>query len=638
MLDAAQKFARVRAHRDAAQTSRPLPELLPQTGSARLGDFLIENGELSVENHDAARAACREMEATLSEVLRVQGYVTRKAIHDAEEQIWSTSHIDLSAEPPDPQLVQQVGAAFCIAQGIVPVRRFAGGIVVATARPDLFADVATALADTFGQVRMVLADERDVHEALLRHDLRAFARKAETHVSNAESCRDWNAPALRRWLLAFSIVIGIGIWKAPALTFGLFCGWAVMTLLLSTLLKFAAAIAQRNHAHAFHIAQGKDSFPLPNGHRLPRISVLVPLYREREIASRLIGRLRQIDYPRELLEICLITESDDNVTRAAVEQADLPDWMRVIPVPDGTLRTKPRAMNFALDFCKGSIIGIYDAEDAPDPDQLRRVAERFANRGPEVACLQGVLDYYNARTNWLSRCFTIEYATWFRVVLPGLARLGLVIPLGGTTLFFRRNVLEDLGRWDAHNVTEDADLGIRLARHGYKTELLETVTREEANCRLIPWIKQRSRWLKGYAITWAVHMKSPLKLLRQLGPWRFFGFQLLFLGTLSQFVLLPLLWSFWLVPLGIWHPLSSVLPQAGFLALGAVFLFSEIVTIAVGLLAVRGQDHRFLSLWVPSLHIYFPLGALASYKGLWELLSAPFYWDKTRHGVFDQLD
>ena len=136
--------------------------------------------------------------------------------------------------------------------------------------------------------------------------------------------------------------------------------------------------------------------------------------------------------------------------------------------------------------------------------------------------MQGVLDFYNPAVNWLSRCFTIEYATWFRVILPGMQRLGLAVPLGGTTLFFRRDVLTSLGGWDAHNVTEDADLGIRLARHGYVTHLLPTVTFEEANCHVLPWIKQRSRWLKGYAITWLVHMRQPALLWSQLGAWRFF--------------------------------------------------------------------------------------------------------------------
>ncbi|MGB4828799.1 MAG: glycosyltransferase, partial [Paracoccaceae bacterium] len=228
--------------------------------------------------------------------------------------------------------------------------------------------------------------------------------------------------------------------------------------------------------------------------------------------------------------------------------------------------------------------------------------------------------------------------TWFRLILPGVARLGLAVPLGGTTLFFRRSVIEELGGWDAHNVTEDADLGIRLARHGYRTELLDTVTGEEANCRVIPWIKQRSRWIKGYMMTWAVHMRQPRLLARQLGAWRFLGFQIMFLGTILQFLLAPLMWSFWSIPLGLGHPLSSVLSQGDVLAISMAFILSEVVNLTLGIIALKRSRHRLSPLWVATLHFYFPLAALAAYKGLWEMLTRPFYWDKTSHGIYDPAE
>ncbi|MFV2002207.1 MAG: glycosyltransferase family 2 protein, partial [Paracoccaceae bacterium] len=304
-------------------------------------------------------------------------------------------------------------------------------------------------------------------------------------------------------------------------------------------------------------------------------------------------------------------------------------------VPRAHLKTKPRALNYALDFCRGSIIGVYDAEDAPEPDQLFKVARRFHDSPPEVACLQGVLDFYNPRANWLSRCFTIEYATWFRVVLPGLEKLGFVIPLGGTTLFFRREALEKIGAWDAHNVTEDADLGIRLARHGYRAELIATLTEEEANCRFWPWVRQRSRWLKGYAMTWAVHMRSPRRLWADVGPWRFFGIQMLFLGAISQFLLAPVLWTFWALPLGLPHPLTQTISSEAFLLLTILFLSAEAVSLSVSIYALAPNRHKRLWLWVPSMHLYFPLGAIAAYKAVWEMISKPFYWDKTAHGLSD---
>jgi cellulose synthase/poly-beta-1,6-N-acetylglucosamine synthase-like glycosyltransferase len=312
--------------------------------------------------------------------------------------------------------------------------------------------------------------------------------------------------------------------------------------------------------------------------------------------------------------------------------------MRVIVVPDGPLKTKPRALNFGLDLCRGSIIGVYDAEDAPEPGQIHKVVEGFHQRGANVACLQGVLDFYNPHTNWLSRCFTMEYAAWFRIILPGLQKLGLAIPLGGTTLFFRRAALEELGGWDAHNVTEDADLGMRLARYGYTAEILDTVTEEEANCRALPWVRQRSRWLKGYMMTWAVHMRDPMLLYRQLGPRKFYGFQVLFLCTLSQFMLAPVLWSFWLVPLGVPHPLAAALPPLAMLGLIGLYLLTEVINITLNIMGLRRTNHKMSLLWVPTLHFYFPLGALASYKAAWEMVAKPFYWDKTSHGHFDPTE
>ncbi|WP_347852529.1 glycosyltransferase [Planktomarina sp.] len=199
--------------------------------------------------------------------------------------------------------------------------------------------------------------------------------------------------------------------------------------------------------------------------------------------------------------------------------------------------------------------------------------------------------------------------------------------------YFCRHILEELGGWDAHNVTEDADLGIRLTRFGYHTELLPTVTLEEANCRGWPWIRQRSRWLKGYAVTWAVHMRAPKTLLRDLGLWQFFGVQLLFAGTLSQFLLAPVLWTFWLAFLALPHPLTGFMPSWAFYTLGGIYLMSEVINIIVGMLACNQAKHRHLLKWVPSLHFYFPLGSMAAYKGFLELLYKPFYWDKTAHGI-----
>lgn len=528
---------------------------------------------------------------------------------------------------PDCKLVGQWGAHRCLSNRILPWRRLGGAVVVLVCDPADFTEHYVALRDTFGAIRMGITTELQLLKVVTDHFDHTLTRRAETRVPDAISSRTWNA----QLVLVLGILFTLGtlglFWVSPLMGFAMLSLWAAITLLANTVLKAAAALVgvfSRPH----HI----DTAPLSD-HALPRITILVPLYKEKAIAAHLLARMQLIDYPRDKLELCLVMEADDDTTRTALEETALPAWVRPIMVPKGTLKTKPRALNYALDFATGDIVGVYDAEDAPAPDQLRKVACHFARRGEGVACLQGVLDYYNAPANWLTRCFTLEYAAWFRVVLPGLERLGLVVPLGGTTLFFRRKVLEELGAWDAHNVTEDADLGVRLARRGYRTELIATTTQEEANGRYWPWVKQRSRWLKGYAITYGVHMRDPAQLYRDLGARRFWGFQILFAGTLSQFLLAPVLWSFWVIPFGIAHPMQSLLTGGVFWVVVACFILSELTNMFTHALGVTKADKMWLIRWIPTLHFYFPMAAAAAYKGMFELAWNPFYWDKTAHGI-----
>lgn len=595
-----------------------------------LGRVLLDRRMVDPGNLLKALALQGRQEARLGEILVARGWVGEDDLIAALCEQWGAQAADLAAAPPDARLIEAMGAERCLASGALPWRRIGAVTVIATARPAEFDTLRRSLPAAFGPCVMAIASEKAIHAAIAESRQIALIRRAERRTPARESCRSLgtsNGPAL---LWALVLALGAALTLAPRATFAAFVLWAVLTLVLSSGLKLLAFLAEWRAERRRRTAP-----PPPLPERLPVVSVMVPLYCEDDIAPRLIARLGRIDYPKELLDIVLVVEETDARTRAALARARLPGWMRVLPVPDGPIRTKPRALNYALDFCRGRIIGVWDAEDAPDPGQIHKIVRRFAEAGPEVACLQGVLDYYNARHNWLTRCFAIEYAGWFRAMLPGLARLGLVVPLGGTTVFFRRAALEALGAWDAHNVTEDADLGLRLARHGYRTELVDTVTEEEPNARVLPWIRQRSRWQKGYAMTWAVHMRDPLRLWRELGWKSFLAVQILFLGSLSQAVLAPVLWSFWALSLGLPHPMASLSGSGWMTALWAVFLASEAISLGIGIWAVRGPAHRHLIKWVPVLHVYFPLASLSSYKAIFEVVMRPFYWDKTAHGVID---
>jgi cellulose synthase/poly-beta-1,6-N-acetylglucosamine synthase-like glycosyltransferase len=501
-------------------------------------------------------------------------------------------------------------------------------MVILVANPAALATETAALSALYGPfLRPIPCGRAQIEAALFAHSGPAIALAAETRRPTDHSCRGLRARRMAAPLLTVSCSLGLLATLRPQLLLSLLVVMSVAVMLSLTSLKIAASLAAP-----------RNPTPPPPPRDLPSISILIALYGEATIAPRLIRRLSVLDYPQDKLEVLILVEDDDLPTRAALDATALPPWLRVVALPQGTIRTKPRALNIGLDACTGSIIGVYDAEDAPAPDQLRKVAAAFAAAPLHTACLQGMLDFYNPTTNWLARCFTIEYATWFRLILPGLANLGLPIPLGGTTLFLRRAALEQVGGWDAHNVTEDADLGIRLARHGNLTQVLHSTTGEEANCRTLPWIKQRSRWTKGYLMTWLVHMRDPVALWRDLGPRGFAGMQVLLLGSLLQPILAPVLWTLWAFALGLPHPLSLDLSPLLVDGMTSVFLGAEAVTTTLALVAIHRAGHPGLWLWIVTLGAYFPLASFAAAKALAEAVTRPFHWDKTQHGTFDESE
>ncbi len=608
------------------------PKSVKTTNTARLlGRQLIEDGHITTTDLVHALEQQSKMDAQLGDILVANGALSSQTLLATLATQSNAQHVDLNNDPCHASLSNILSAQICLKHQVVAWLRMGNSVLVATSHPDQFDALRAEMKEAPFTFLPVIADPRQIQSQITRLYGDQLAEQALVQVPDHESCRNWGQANL---LKSKKVVLGgvavlstIAIFPDVALSIAML--WAALTLLLTIIIKGAGFLVHitgqsRPPAHTLKDVNA----------RLPCVSVMIPLFHEPEIADALIKRLENLTYPKPLLDIVLVLEAADEVTRTAIERTQLPSWIKVVVVPDAKgLTTKPRAMNYALDFCRGTIIGVWDAEDAPEPDQIEKVAARFNEAAPNVVCLQGMLDYYNARQNWISRCFTIEYATWWRVVLPGMARLGFVMPLGGTTLFFRRNALEKLGRWDAHNVTEDADLGVRLARHGYVTELIPTVTYEEANCRPWRWVRQRSRWLKGFMITYIVHMRDPAQLLRDLGFKRFMGLQMIFLATFSQFLFAPVLWSFWITIFGYHHPIQNVLGDSTIQVLILLFFFSEILNMTMGMTAVTSPNRRHLLKWVVTMPLYFTLGPLASYKALYKMIVTPFYWDKTEHGV-----
>ena len=368
----------------------------------------------------------------------------------------------------------------------------------------------------------------------------------------------------------------------------------------------------------------------------PVYSVLVPLFREVAVLGQLMAALRRLRYPLDKLDIKLILEEEDILMQRAVAELILDDRFEVIVVPAGLPQTKPRALNYALQFCRGTLLTIFDAEDIPQRDQLQKSARRFAAAPPEMACLQAQLTFYNPTENWLARQFTAEYATLFGELLPVLAEHNLPLPLGGTSNHFRVEVLRSIGAWDPYNVTEDADLGLRLARFGYNTGVLDSLTHEEATTRLGNWMRQRARWLKGFLVTWLVHMREPGLFMRELGPAGFWAAQALTLGVFASVLLHPLCM---VAMVAVWIacptlPSGTALP---FIMLAGLNLVVLLAGYGVSItLTWRALRRRGISGWygtLASLPLYWMLMSVAAWLALWQFATQPFHWNKTEHGL-----
>ncbi|WP_210497068.1 glycosyltransferase [Microvirga antarctica] len=381
------------------------------------------------------------------------------------------------------------------------------------------------------------------------------------------------------------------------------------------------------------IEPGLPSTPISD-RDLPIYTVIVALFQERRVLAKLLASLSRLDYPPAKLDVKLVIEADDRQMQEALAEVALPGFMEIVVAPPGFPRTKPRALNVALPLARGDLTVIYDAEDDPDPGQLRLAASRFAHASAAIGCLQARLTIDNTHDTWLTRMFTIEYAALFDVFNPGLADMGSPLLLGGTSNHFRTGTLRAIGAWDAWNVTEDADLGIRLARFGYRVADLPSSTLEEAPGDLAAWMKQRTRWMKGFIQTVIVHSRDPGRTFRELGLWRFYGAMTVTAGTVVSALGFPIFTVFlaWRWASGadtassLWQAFERTISATLFVAGGAAIYLPAAVALA------RRRLWRLLP-WVLLLPAYYCLVSIAAWRGLWELIRTPFHWNKTDHGL-----
>jgi len=408
----------------------------------------------------------------------------------------------------------------------------------------------------------------------------------------------------------------------------------VISMFFLVAITFKLFLALVGSRFELHQAVTKDEVRDVVNADLPLYTVLLPVYKEDKLIKKLIWNLQSLDYPREMLDIKLLIEEDDDKTLKAVQNLDFPAVFEVIVVPFHMPKTKPKACNYGLHFSRGKFLTIYDAEDIPDTDQLKKVVTLFGKLPEHYICIQSALNYFNRNENFLTRMFTLEYSYWFDYMLPGLDTLDIPIPLGGTSNHFKMDALIELGAWDPFNVTEDADLGVRAYAKGYKIAIINSTTYEEANNEPINWIRQRSRWIKGYMQTYLVHMRNPAELIRKIGFKGFLGFNFFIGATSATFLVYPLLLAIFICYLVFdFSTIRTLFPD--WVLFMAIFnlMVGNILMIYVNMMAVFKRRYFELILFALANPVYWLMHSAAAYMGLYQLITNPFYWEKTNHGL-----
>ncbi|HEY3020743.1 MAG TPA: glycosyltransferase [Solirubrobacteraceae bacterium] len=607
----------------------------PAPAHGRLGERLIATGAVTGEQVAAALVLQARGGGRLGELLVHAGATGEREVALALAGQLDLPYADTEEAEPDQHAVALVPERLARALRVVPLAAGPGWLELAVSEP-LTGAQRDELAEAAGgrEIRARLAAPRALEALLRRVHATEHATLARTSLFMRfpdESAARVLSPAQRRAGAALVVAVLVGLLAAPGTTATIVLGAAAAFIVAATATRLALAFGALGRGGGLAVTDaelaGLDE------HRLPTYTVLVPLLREAAVLGRLLAALAALDYPRHLLDVRLLVEADDAETLAAAERAALPPHVTLVEVPPGAPRTKPRALAYGLLLARGERLVVYDAEDRPPPDQLKAAVAAFGRAGARVACLQARLAPFNAERGLLERWFAADYAVQFDLLLPALAARRAPLPLGGTSNHFVTERLVDLGGWDPFNVTEDADLGIRLHKVGLRTAVLDSTTLEEAPGELGNWLRQRSRWSKGHVQTLLVHLRHPVRLVRRLGVRGALTFALVLGGALVPLLAAPLwlLTTLWFLTGPPW--LGDVFPGAVF-HLAAVGALAG--TVGAVLLAVAGtlQRGRFGSVRHALLApLAWGLIAVAAWRGVLQLPTRPHLWEKTEHGL-----
>lgn len=606
------------------------------TQSAAFAELLLDSGLITQEQLALARAAKERTGSHIDEVLVSLGMISTVELRSLMARTWGLPVADLATTERDEPLIRRWSGQQMIAENWMPLRRDPrGGVVVATARiPDdeRRAHIEETLGATASFVVATSWDIRNLVLTVFRAEIADEAANELFRQNPALSARVVFSRGQKIGFAALALVTLAALVIWPVATIVTVITVVSVTFLASTVFKYAVAMQGAKYDVVERVT--REEVERLRDAELPVYTVLVPVFKEANIVPQLVGNLGRIDYPADKLEVLVLIEEEDHLTRDAYLASNPPPHFHLVTIPKGTPQTKPRACNVGLFFASGDYLVIFDAEDAPEPDQLKKALIAFRRGGEKTVCVQAALNYFNADENVLTRMFTLEYNYWFDYMLAGLDAYDLPIPLGGTSNHFRTAALAELGGWDPYNVTEDADLGIRASALGYRVGVINSTTMEEANTSIPNFIRQRSRWIKGYMQTSLVHARRPVALIREIGIRRFAAFALLIAGTPLTFLGVIPLYLVTLVSVAVpsgW--LSPYFPVWLLWITLLNFIIGNAVMVYLSMMGPFKRGTFDLILWALLNPVYWILHSWASYKALWQLLVKPHYWEKTEHGL-----
>ena len=570
----------------------------------------------------------------LGDILVSHESISEDVLVAALSEMHQLRRVGLADFEPDFELARRIPEETARRLQVIPVAEEEGLVLLAVARP-LEEEASLALEELLGQpFEILLANRTDLDQLIQRVHSSYYSDVATQYLLEnypEQSAHTIVSPQQRAVLImaAVLLVFSTVIW--PVATATVAVGLCSAVYLLVSVYKFRLTL--RALGTHLELDVTDEEVAALDERRLPGYTILVPLYGEASIVPRLVRDLNALDYPRTRLDVKLLCEEDDLETIEAIRRLSLPPHFHLVVVPDSQPKTKPKACNYGLQLATGDYVVIYDAEDRPDPDQLKKALLAFDNAPDNVVCMQSKLNYFNSDQNLLTSWFANEYSMHFELILPAMGAAEAPVPLGGTSNHFKTAALRELGAWDPFNVTEDADLGMRLHREGHRTAVLDSTTLEEANSQVGNWIRQRSRWNKGHIQTWLVHMRHPLQLLRQTGVRGFVSFNLT-MGSAFVLLINPVFWALTtLYALTQWGFIEQIFPGAIFYTASLMLFVGNFVFVYLNVAGSLQRGEFGLTRTALLSPIYWALMSFAAWKGFLQLFTNPFYWEKTEHGL-----